>query len=178
MPDDDHGSVTRWNSNLRDGNDSAPQRLWERYFARMVELARAGLRSLGRRDAAGDEEDTALSAFDSFCAGVARGRFPELADRKDLDGVVWPPSSHRDPTIEPTPLPCPPCAALRPAESVNLRLVPEPGLLAVKLPPVLLGLRQAVGPQVFDFEGQPLVIERLAARDQTLQGPDRPQKKE
>ena len=31
-----------------------------------------------------DEEDAALSAFDSFCAGLARGRFPKLADREDL----------------------------------------------------------------------------------------------
>jgi len=84
MPDDDQGSITRWIANLRDGDDSASQRLWERYFARMVELARARLRALGRRDAASDEEDAALSAFDSFCAGVARGRFPQLADRDDL----------------------------------------------------------------------------------------------
>jgi DNA-directed RNA polymerase specialized sigma24 family protein len=31
-----------------------------------------------------DEEDAALSAFDSFCAGLARGRFSELGDRDDL----------------------------------------------------------------------------------------------
>ena len=31
-----------------------------------------------------DEEDAALSAFDSFCAGVQKGRFPQLADRDDL----------------------------------------------------------------------------------------------
>ncbi len=84
MPGDDGGSVTRWLANLKDGDDAASKRLWERYFARMVELARARLRALGRRDAASDEEDAALSAFDSFCAGVAQGRFPQLADRDDL----------------------------------------------------------------------------------------------
>ncbi len=42
------------------------------------------MRAFGRRDAASDEEDAAISAFDSFCAGVARGRFPQLADRNDL----------------------------------------------------------------------------------------------
>jgi DNA-directed RNA polymerase specialized sigma24 family protein len=31
-----------------------------------------------------DEEDAALSAFDSFCRGVARGRYPRLDDRDDL----------------------------------------------------------------------------------------------
>ena len=47
---------------------------------------RSLLRSSVRRghDAASDEEDAALSAFDSLCAGLARGRFPQLADRDDL----------------------------------------------------------------------------------------------
>ena len=31
-----------------------------------------------------DEEDAALSAFDSFCRGAAAGRFPQLADRDGL----------------------------------------------------------------------------------------------
>jgi DNA-directed RNA polymerase specialized sigma24 family protein len=43
-------------------------------------------RGCGRRgrDAASDEEDAALSAFDSLCAGLAKGQFPQLADRDDL----------------------------------------------------------------------------------------------
>jgi DNA-directed RNA polymerase specialized sigma24 family protein len=49
-----------------------------------VDLARARLRASGRRDAGSDEEDAALSAFDSLCAGLARGQFPQLADRDDL----------------------------------------------------------------------------------------------
>jgi len=48
----------------------------------MVELARKRLRGARRREA--DEEDVALSAFDSFCRGAANGRFPQLADRDDL----------------------------------------------------------------------------------------------
>jgi DNA-directed RNA polymerase specialized sigma24 family protein len=31
-----------------------------------------------------DEEDAALSAFDSFCRGAEKGRFPQLTDRDDL----------------------------------------------------------------------------------------------
>src|SRR5262249_56890751 len=42
------------------------------------------LRSSRQKDAGSDEEDAALSAFDSVCAGLARGRFPQLADRDDL----------------------------------------------------------------------------------------------
>jgi DNA-directed RNA polymerase specialized sigma24 family protein len=78
------GSVTRWIGDLKSGGDSAAQHLWERYFHRLVHLARARLRATPRAGAIADEEDAALSAFDSFCRGVARGRFPDLADRDGL----------------------------------------------------------------------------------------------
>src|SRR5262249_21963864 len=58
------------------------QPLWERYFRQLVSLARARLRGMPR--AAADEEDVALSAFDSFCRGAESGRFPRLDDRDDL----------------------------------------------------------------------------------------------
>jgi DNA-directed RNA polymerase specialized sigma24 family protein len=76
------GSVTHWIGELQAGNPLAAQRLWERYFQRLVYLARAKLRGAPRR--AADEEDVALSAFDSFCRGVDQKRFPRLADRDDL----------------------------------------------------------------------------------------------
>src|SRR4051812_38496320 len=79
---DDHGSVTLWLGALRAGDLDAAQPLWERYFARLVRLARARLHATPRADA--DEEDAALSAFDSFCDGAARGRLPRLADRDEL----------------------------------------------------------------------------------------------
>jgi DNA-directed RNA polymerase specialized sigma24 family protein len=47
-----------------------------------VGLAYARLRDAPRRIA--DEEDVALSAFDSFCRGAKAGRFPRLDDRNDL----------------------------------------------------------------------------------------------
>jgi DNA-directed RNA polymerase specialized sigma24 family protein len=84
MSGDDQGSVTRWIAEMKDGQTVAVQPLWGRYFARMVELARVRLRSSRHKDAGSDEEDVALSAFDSLCAGLARGRFPNLADRDDL----------------------------------------------------------------------------------------------
>ena len=43
-----------------------------------------GCGASGRRDAGSDEEDAALSAFDSLCAGLAKGQYPQLADREDL----------------------------------------------------------------------------------------------
>jgi DNA-directed RNA polymerase specialized sigma24 family protein len=77
-----NGSVTQWIGQLKSGEQAAVQRLWEAYFRRLVGLARDRLRGARRRTA--DEEDVALSAFDGFCRGVERGRFPRLDDRKDL----------------------------------------------------------------------------------------------
>jgi DNA-directed RNA polymerase specialized sigma24 family protein len=76
------GSVTHWLHELNAGNKQAAQKLYEIYFQRLVELARARLRK--RPWGVADEEDVALSAFDSFCRGAEQGRFPQLADRDDL----------------------------------------------------------------------------------------------
>jgi len=84
MRPDDDGSVTRWIGELKAGDPAAAQPLWERYFDRLVRLARARLLTSRLPSAEADEEDAALSAFDSFCAGAVRGRFPQLADRDDL----------------------------------------------------------------------------------------------
>ncbi len=82
MPIGEGGSVTRWIGVLRGGDQAAAQAVWERYFDRLVRLAKKRL--AGRPDGYEDEEDAALSAFDSFCAGLAQGRFTQLADRDDL----------------------------------------------------------------------------------------------
>lgn len=80
---DDAGSISRLLVDLKAGDPVAAQPLWERYCDRLVRLARQRL-AHRRRGAVEDEEDAALSAFDSFCAGAARGRFPQLNDRDDL----------------------------------------------------------------------------------------------
>jgi DNA-directed RNA polymerase specialized sigma24 family protein len=76
------GSVTRWLGPLRAGDPAAAEQLWQHYFRRLVALARQRLRAAPRR--AADEEDVALSAFDSFCRNAEAGRFPQLADRDSL----------------------------------------------------------------------------------------------
>ncbi len=76
------GSVTGWIGGLKGRDDDAAQKLWERFFRRLVGLARTKLRGHKRR--AADEEDIALSAFDSFFRGAERGQFPLLHDRDDL----------------------------------------------------------------------------------------------
>ena len=45
---------------------------------------RPGERSYSTCRRAADEEDVALSAFDSFCRGAEQGRFPQLDGRDDL----------------------------------------------------------------------------------------------
>src|SRR5262245_25447509 len=76
------GSVTLWIAQLKAGASDAARPLWENYFPRLVALARDRLAGVPRR--AADEEDVALSAFDSFCRAAERGRFADLNDRDDL----------------------------------------------------------------------------------------------
>jgi RNA polymerase sigma factor (sigma-70 family) len=76
------GSVTRWLGQLQEGDSAAARQLWERYFRRLVGLARKRLGGTPRRVA--DEEDVALSAFDSFCRNAGAGRYPDLLDRDGL----------------------------------------------------------------------------------------------
>jgi hypothetical protein len=80
------GSVSRWLAGLKAGDPDAAQRLWERYFRRLVGLARLKLHDAPRR--AANEEDVALSAFATFCQGVEQGRFPQLDDRDNLWRVL------------------------------------------------------------------------------------------
>ena len=76
-------SVTCWIDQLKGGDREAVQRLWERYYERLVGEARRWLKRAPAGPAA-DEEDVAQGAFASFCRRAAEGRFPRLYDRNDL----------------------------------------------------------------------------------------------
>jgi hypothetical protein len=89
------GSVTHWINALKGGDPAAAQKLWERYFARLVGLARKKLQ--GTRHLTADEEDVALSAFDSFCRGAAAGRFPNCRIAT-TSGGCWSSSRHARPS--------------------------------------------------------------------------------
>jgi DNA-directed RNA polymerase specialized sigma24 family protein len=80
-------SIRVWLERLQAGDEESARELWERYFPRLIQLARARLRVLPRK-AAADEEDVALSAFDSFCRRVRQGGFPDLRDRDGLWRVL------------------------------------------------------------------------------------------
>ena len=75
-------SVTLWLDRLQEGDSSAIQGIWDRYFRRLVGIARKKLRGMPRR--VSDEEDVALSALNSFFQGAEQGRFPQLDDRDNL----------------------------------------------------------------------------------------------
>ena len=79
-------SVSVWLEPLKEGDPQAAQELWNRYYEKLVRLARKKLHGSSRRMA--DEEDVALSAFHSFCDGAARGKFPRLDDRDNLWRVM------------------------------------------------------------------------------------------
>lgn len=75
------GSVTLFFSQLRVGDPSAAEGLWQRFFPRLVGLARRTLAGKPQRMA--DADDAAQSAFASFCTRVKAGEF-EIANRSDL----------------------------------------------------------------------------------------------
>jgi RNA polymerase sigma factor (sigma-70 family) len=81
------GSVTHWIGQLKAGDPAAAQKLWERYFQQLVDLARKKLRSAPRRSA--DEHDVVQVAFESFFQGAAENRFPQLNDRDDLWQILF-----------------------------------------------------------------------------------------
>src|SRR4051812_20785905 len=70
------GDVTRWLQQLKTGNHDAAQPLWERYFRRLVALARDRLRKLPRT--ATDEENAGAVAVavQAHSAWAGRSSFP------------------------------------------------------------------------------------------------------
>lgn len=82
MTDEDHESVSLWLGKVKQGDEAALQEIWERYFARLVGLARRTLRNSPQ--AVSNEEDVVQSAFKSFYFRAKAGSFPQLSDRDDL----------------------------------------------------------------------------------------------
>jgi hypothetical protein len=90
------GAVTRWIGDPKSGGNAAAQHLWDRYFERLVRLARKRLQNTRRLRTVEDEEDAALSAFASLCRGVDRGQrsfslqTPRLLRRRRIAGRFRP----------------------------------------------------------------------------------------
>ncbi len=80
----DTNSITQWIEGVRQDDSVAVQMLWNAYFEQLVRLARQQMD--GARKGVVDEEDVALSAFNSFCQAARKGRFTQLVGRESL----WP----------------------------------------------------------------------------------------
>lgn len=79
---DPHDSISQYLVLVSGGDESAAEAIWNRYFARLMALARKKLPEAMRREA--DEEDVVVNVFDSFFRGTRDGRFSQLNDRNDL----------------------------------------------------------------------------------------------
>jgi DNA-directed RNA polymerase specialized sigma24 family protein len=75
--------VTRWLQQLKQGDREAIGPLWQRYFTRLVHLARSQFPRTQTTGAA-SAEDAALDAFASFCRRAEVDGFARLFDRDDL----------------------------------------------------------------------------------------------
>lgn len=81
MPHDyQSDSVTMWLNAVRHGDDQAASSLWDRYFKRLIALARKRLVKAPEYD----EEDLALSVFDAFCRQLQDGGFESLKNRDEF----------------------------------------------------------------------------------------------
>ena len=67
---------------LEQGDADAAEKLFRRYFADLVALARRRLQDSPRQVA--DEDDVAARAFESFARRAQEGKFPDLNDRNSL----------------------------------------------------------------------------------------------
>lgn len=75
-------NISHWIELVKAGDSAAANNIWRHYFERLVRTVRGRLRGGDR--AVTDEEDIALSVFDSFYDAAENGRFPDLSDRDDL----------------------------------------------------------------------------------------------
>lgn len=81
-------TVTAWIERIQQGRDEdAARKIWERYWRRLLGLARSRLRSAGRR--ASDEEDVVVQAFQAFFRAMEQGRYPQLQNRDDLAALLF-----------------------------------------------------------------------------------------
>ena len=74
--------ITLWIEELRAADEEAAAKLWNHFIGHLHESARHQIRPETRP--VYDEEDAALSAFNSVCRGIVEGRFPDLRDRESL----------------------------------------------------------------------------------------------
>ncbi len=75
-------SVSAWVTRLQGGDAEAAQKLWDRYFEKLLVVAQARIKDCPR--AILNAEDIAVSVFESLWRGAQQGRFRKLSDRDEL----------------------------------------------------------------------------------------------
>ena len=83
---DADGSVTQWIDPLKTGDREAIGQLWRLYAQPLFDLARRRLN--GSPKLVDRAEDLAVDAFLSFCRHAAAGDFKELANRRNVWGLL------------------------------------------------------------------------------------------
>jgi RNA polymerase sigma factor (sigma-70 family) len=79
-------SVSQFIDGLKLGEERAAQKIWQRFYQRLLAQADQKLKASPRK--AMDEEDVVQRAFADFFVQVRQGRFPKLNDRNDLWQVL------------------------------------------------------------------------------------------
>ena len=74
--------VTNWIDRVKQGDSVAAEQIWQKYYFDLVSMARQRLQGVSL--AVSDEEDVAVSVFESFYRAAENGRFPDLNCRDDL----------------------------------------------------------------------------------------------
>jgi DNA-directed RNA polymerase specialized sigma24 family protein len=74
------GEVTRWLAQLKSGDAVAAQRLWDRYFDALRQVARRRVQSLNLQD----DEDLALSVLHQVFANLKAEKYPALQNRDEF----------------------------------------------------------------------------------------------
>lgn len=77
-------SVSEWVCSLKDGDAEAAQRLWDRYFQKLIEQATKRVRAHNCPEGTVVPEDVAASVFESLWKGANAGRFQNVTDRDEL----------------------------------------------------------------------------------------------
>ncbi len=75
-------SVTVWFSQLCAGDPAAAEKLWNRFFDRLVIVAGQQMASANRRVVS--EEDIAVGVMAALCRCARRGQLPAISNRDDL----------------------------------------------------------------------------------------------
>jgi RNA polymerase sigma factor (sigma-70 family) len=75
-------SISEWLGQLKAGQIDAAQKLWDRYSAELLGVAKQRLGNCPC--GAADKEDVALSVFGSIFRGAAEGRFGQISTRDEL----------------------------------------------------------------------------------------------